>query len=180
MRRLARNVTLALALGACTAQFAPSSIGLRQEPADGGGFRYLHRDARIGFVLPVMGTEGEREEDDAGFERVVMSARANDVLYRVLVIRPIDGTNVPPADAITRLADGLIAGQTPTRDESTMVGTHAARRITLPRATSSGGVDAMLITADDRALVMAEVVAGENADAVADPFFATLELGCDR
>ena len=173
-------MVLGLALSACSTPFSPASVGLRQEPASSGAFRYVHRDSGVAFVLPAVGTEGEREQDHVGFERVAIATRTNDGLFRVIVFRPIDGTSVHPADAITRLADGLIAGQTPVRDESTMVGTHAARRITLPHATSSGGLDAMLITADDRALVMAELVGGERVDAAADAFFASLELGCDR
>jgi hypothetical protein len=160
--------------------FYPSSIGVRHEPLEAGAVRYVHRDSGVGFVLPVAADEGDREQDDAGFERVVVAARSPHGLYRVLVLRPTDGTSVPPADAMSRLADGMIAGATPTRDEATMVGTHAARRISVPHATSDGRPAAFLVTADDRALVMLEVVGWDDVDAVADRFFATLELGCDR
>jgi len=181
MRRLALWGLWALWMSACASTpFSASSIGVRREPADEGQVRYVHRDSGVGFVLPAAAEEGEREDDDAGFERIVMITHAGDRLYRVVVFRPIDGTSVHPADAITRLADGLIDGQTPIRDEPAMVQAHAARRLTLARATSNGSEAAFLVTADDRALVMLELIGGENVDTAAEPFFATLELGCDR
>lgn len=181
MLRALRIVPVSLALLACASTpFAPSSIGMRFEPRDAAHARYVHRDSGVGFVMPAHADTGEREEDDAGFERVVLSVRVNDATYRVVVFRPIDGTEVHPADAITRLADGLIEGQTPARDEPTMVQTHAARRITLPHATSSGSRAAFLIAADDHALVMLELVGPGDVDVLAEPFFASLELGCDR
>lgn len=177
-----RSLLACTLLVACASTpFSPSSIGLRFEPGEGEHGRYLQRDSRVAFEMPAHADGGEREEDDAGFERVVVTAHVADVLYRVVVFRPIDGTEVAPASAITRLADGLIADQAPSRDEPTMVQSHAARRITLPRATSDGRPGAFLVTADDRALVLMERLGGgDDADALADAFFATLELGCDR
>jgi len=174
-----RAALLGLALVACSSAFSPSAIGLRQQPAEGGGFRYVHRETRVGFVLPAEASEGEREQDDSGFERLVVDTHAGDVLYRVIILRPIDGTDVEPANAVTLLADGLVQSQSPRRDEPTMVGSHAARRITLGHATGSGNEAAFLVTADDGVLVMMEVVGPSPVDAQADAFFASLELGCE-
>jgi hypothetical protein len=174
-----RAAFLGLALVACSSAFSPSAIGLRQQPAEGGGFRYVHRDTRVGFVLPAIASEGDREQDDAGFERLVIDTHEGDVLYRVILLRPIDGTDVEPANAITVLSNGLVQGQSPRRDDPTMVGSHAARRITLGHATGGGNEAAFLITADSGVLVMMEVVGPSPVDAQADAFFGSLELGCE-
>ncbi|MFO0682189.1 MAG: hypothetical protein U0234_09060 [Sandaracinus sp.] len=157
-------------------------MGLRFEPRESESARYVHRDSGVGFVMPAAADEGLREEDDAGFERVVVHAIDDGVEYRVVIFRPIDGTEVDPASAIARLADGLVAGQTALRDQTTSVDDHPARRLALTQATSGGGEVAFLVTADTRALVMMELVApaGRGTAALADPFFASLELGCDR
>ncbi len=178
MRTLA---VAALALAACASSpFSPSSIGVRFEPREGDAARYVHRDSGVGFVMPVRADEGEREEDEAGFERVVVRATSAAGLYRVVIYRPIDGTEVEPSSAVNRLADGLIRGQTVLRDRPVAMGDHVARRLAITRADSDGDEVAFLVAADTHALVLMEVVAAHGTAAVADPFFASLELGCER
>jgi hypothetical protein len=172
---------LALILCACASSpFSPSSIGLRFEPSDGESARYVHRDSGVGFVMPVHADEGLREEDEAGFERVVVHASSPSGLYRVVIYRPIDGTDVEPSSAVNRLADGLIEGQTVLRDRPVPIDDAVARRLAITRADSHGDEVAFLVAADTDALVLMEVVASNGTSAVADPFFASLELGCDR
>ena len=176
-----RGFALAALMTACASSpFSPSSIGVRFEPRGDDAARYVHRDSGVGFVMPVHADEGEREVDDAGFERVVVHATGAAGIYRVVIYRPIDGTELDPMAAIARLADGLIEGQTVLRDQPTTVGDHAARRLAITRATSGGGEVAFLVAADTHALVLMEVVARDGTAAAADAFFASLELGCDR
>lgn len=179
MRRFA---LVALVLGACASSpFSPSSIGVQFEPREGAAARYVHRDSGVGFVMPAHADEGEREEDEAGFERVVIRASTASGLYRVVIYRPIDGTDVEPSSAVNRLADGLVAGQTVLRDRPVPMGEGVvARRLAITRADSSGDDVAFLVAADNDALVLMEVVAAHGTAAVADPFFASLELGCER
>jgi hypothetical protein len=183
VRRAAHIALSALLFVACASSpFSPSSVGVRFEPREAESARYVHRDSGVGFVMPVHADAGDREEDDAGFERVVVSAAHEGATYRVVVFRPIDGTDVDPDRAIARLADGLAQGQNVLRDQPTTVGDHPARRLAITRATREGGEVAILVTADAHALVMMELVApaGEGTAALADPFFASLELGCER
>jgi hypothetical protein len=172
---------LAAVLAACASTpFSPSSIGVRFEPREGESARYVHRDSGVGFVMPVHADEGMREEDEAGFERVVIHASSSAGLYRVVIYRPIDGTDVEPSSAVNRLADGLIEGQTVLRDRPVPMGQSVARRLAITRADSNGDEVAFLVAADTDALVLMEVVAANGTASVADPFFASLELGCER
>lgn len=185
-RRLSASlvlVALSVSLSGCPTRFDPPRLGIVVSPPSGGSRRYEHTESHVAFQIPGEVERGERAVENGRYERISISTPESDTapLYRVVILRTLDGSRVPAQDAVDELAAGLIEGQTVDRDVCRTVDGHPARFLALADATERGNEGWFLVVSDGSVLVLMEMVGRSATDAdldtVPDAFFATLELG---
>jgi hypothetical protein len=183
--RLAAPLALlvALTLTGCPTRFDPPRLGITVSALQGGMHRYVHTASHVAFRIPGEVERGERAIENGRYERVSVSTAAGGAspLYRVVILRTLDGSRVPAQEAVDEMAEGLIDGQTVDRDVCRTLGGHPARFLALADATERGDEGWFLVVSDGTVLVLMEMVGPSATEAdletLPETFFSTLELG---
>ena len=182
----ARGLLLSLMLATlpgCPTRFDAPRLGIVVSPPSGGARRYEHTASHVAFRIPGEVERGERAVEGGSYERISIATPAGGTapLYRVVILRPLDGSRVDAQEAVDELARGLIHDQTVDRDVGRTVLGHPARFLAVAHATERGDEGWFLVVSDGSVLVLMEMVgrsvAESDLETVPETFFASLELG---
>jgi hypothetical protein len=170
-------------LSGCPTRFDPPRLGIVVARTSGGA-RYEHAASHVAFEIPGTVERGERAFENGRYERISIATAAGATpLYRVVILRTLDGSHVAAQEAVDEMARGLIDQQTVDRDVCRTLDGHPARFLALAHANERNDEGWFLVVSDGASVVLMEMVAprgsDEDLDTTPEAFFATLELGDD-